>query len=79
MIRLRRDQQQMLTALATEHGATVAITTTNGSHWKATFTRGSASRFIIVSYSPRDNRVYDIMKADARRALRGLAGLARMP
>jgi hypothetical protein len=71
MTRRYRDLLRLLRVEAAAYGACVWIEQTNGSHLRATFSRGGERRFIIMSLSPR-SRDDLVVRADARRALRTL-------
>jgi hypothetical protein len=69
-----RDLRRLLQAVAEPYGATVAIERANGGHLRSTFVRGPHSIFIISSFSPGDRRARWNVTADARRALKHMAG-----
>jgi hypothetical protein len=69
-----RDLRRLLQAEAEPHGAVGRIERTGGSHLKATFDVAGRQTFIITSWSPSTWRFGCYVRAEARRALRELAG-----
>jgi hypothetical protein len=76
MTRHQRDLTRLLHEVAEPYGAAVSVEKTNGGHYRASFTIGGQTRFIVASSSPSDFRAYYKVRADARRVLTQLTSFA---
>ncbi len=72
MTRRHRDLLRLLRGIAAPYGAGITIEQTNGNHWRATFTVGTRSAFVITGSTTRDWRERQEVRAMARRVLREL-------
>jgi hypothetical protein len=64
--------EKAVKSVAEAYGIACDITTTGGSHARATFTHRGRSRFIHISRTPSHSAAFNMAKADARRACRFL-------